>query len=264
MSGRIEVNGRPATGDELGRVARVNYGHFTSLQVRAGRARGLDLHLARLDAATRELFGSPLDRAATQHWMRQLAGDGDTSLRVAVHPRAFERDRPGRSMPVDVLVETSPPRSGVQPPRRVRSLRFQRDAPHVKHVGTFPLWHQRRQAQLAGYDDALFLHDGDAIAEGTLWNIGLLDAEGVTWPDAPALDGTSRQLLHAAFLAHGLRSVRRRVSLSELGGFEGAFATNAGCLLQPLGGIDAIPFDTAPARFASLEAAIASIPGQPL
>jgi hypothetical protein len=49
-----------------------------------------------------------------------------------------------------------------------------------------------------------------------------------------------------------------------MGGFEGAFATNAGCLLQPLGGIDAITFDTAPARFASLEAAIASIPWQPL
>ncbi len=264
MSGRMEVNGRPATDDELGQVARVNYGHFTSLQVRAGRARGVDLHLARLDAATRELFGHPLDRPATQAWMRHLAGDGDASLRVAVHPRAFERDRPGRSMPVDVLVETSPPRSGARSPLRVRSVRFERDAPHVKHVGTFALWHQRRQAQLAGYDDALFVHDGGVIAEGTLWNIGLLDAGGVTWPDAPALDGTSRQLLHAALLARGVRSVRRRVTLAELGGFEAAFATNAGCLLQPLAGIDAIAFDTSPARFASLAAAIASIPWQPL
>jgi branched-subunit amino acid aminotransferase/4-amino-4-deoxychorismate lyase len=167
-------------------------------------------------------------------------------------------------MPVDVLVEVSPPRSGARPPRRVRSVRFQRDAPHVKHVGTFSLWHQRRQAQLAGYDDALFVHDGDAIAEGTLWNIGLLDAGGVTWPDAPALDGTSRQLLHAALVACGVRSARRRVTLAELAGFGGAFATNAGCLLQPLGAIDAIAFDTAPARFEALDAAIARIPWQPL
>ena len=37
-----------------------SYGHFTAMQVRAGATRGLPLHLARLDAANRELFGVPL------------------------------------------------------------------------------------------------------------------------------------------------------------------------------------------------------------
>ena len=58
---RIEINGHGATADQLGFPALVNYGHFTAMQVRNRRVRGLDLHLARLDSATRELFGASLD-----------------------------------------------------------------------------------------------------------------------------------------------------------------------------------------------------------
>ena len=50
-----------------------SYGHFTAMQVRAGATRGLPLHLARLDAANRELFGVP------------LAGQADASVRVYVY-----------------------------------------------------------------------------------------------------------------------------------------------------------------------------------
>ena len=59
-SPRIEVNGHAATAAELAHPALSNYGHFTMMQVRGGRTRGLDLHLARLDAASRELFGGGL------------------------------------------------------------------------------------------------------------------------------------------------------------------------------------------------------------
>lgn len=54
-----EFDGRPATEEDLGRALFFNYGHFTAMQVRGGRVRGLDLHLARLDAANRELFELP-------------------------------------------------------------------------------------------------------------------------------------------------------------------------------------------------------------
>jgi hypothetical protein len=53
---RIEINGRAATAEQLHFRALADYGHFTGMEVRKGRVRGLDLHLARLDAGTRELF----------------------------------------------------------------------------------------------------------------------------------------------------------------------------------------------------------------
>lgn len=46
------LNGEPPAVDDLRALALVNYGHFTSLQVRGGAAQGLDLHLRRLQDAS--------------------------------------------------------------------------------------------------------------------------------------------------------------------------------------------------------------------
>ncbi|MGW5443454.1 hypothetical protein [Streptomyces asiaticus] len=56
----IEINGSPATADTLRLPALTSYGHFTAMQIRDARVRGLDLHLERLRSATRELFGGDL------------------------------------------------------------------------------------------------------------------------------------------------------------------------------------------------------------
>src|ERR1700739_3822058 len=54
------------------------------MQVRDGRTRGLDLHLARLDAAHRDIYGKSLDgnlvRARIRH---ALDGQPDASVRVS-------------------------------------------------------------------------------------------------------------------------------------------------------------------------------------
>ena len=47
---RIQINGAPARPEDLYTLARTNYGHFTAMQVRARRVRGLELHLDRLVA----------------------------------------------------------------------------------------------------------------------------------------------------------------------------------------------------------------------
>ncbi|MEU5581160.1 aminotransferase class IV [Streptomyces huasconensis] len=71
---RIEVDGRPATAENLLWPALNHPGHFTAMQVRGGKVRGIGHHLARLDAATRELFGHELDgervRALIRHILR--------------------------------------------------------------------------------------------------------------------------------------------------------------------------------------------------
>ena len=91
---RIEVDGGPATVDQLAHQAIVNYGHFTAMQVRHGAVRGLGLHLSRLDSATRELFGSGLDGELVRAHVRHALGADvrDGSVRISVfQPDADER-----------------------------------------------------------------------------------------------------------------------------------------------------------------------------
>lgn len=60
MSFVVQRNGLAATADELTPLAFAGYAHFTAVQVRGGRVRGLDLHLARLRSASLEMFGRAL------------------------------------------------------------------------------------------------------------------------------------------------------------------------------------------------------------
>ena len=55
--GTIEVNGREADQAAVSLLEHEGWGHFTAMQVRASRARGLDLHLARLEAAHHHIYG---------------------------------------------------------------------------------------------------------------------------------------------------------------------------------------------------------------
>jgi hypothetical protein len=71
---RVEVNGTAATAQQLQDLALRHYGHFTAMQVRDARTRGRELHLGRLDAATRELFGAGLDAARVRAHIRHALG----------------------------------------------------------------------------------------------------------------------------------------------------------------------------------------------
>lgn len=266
MGMRIELNGRPADVDGLRALALVNYGHFTSMQVQDGGVRGLDLHLERLQRATHELFATALDVDATRAWMRQaVAGIGGAlSLRVTVFSRALDRDRLLQPAAPDVLVATAPARTLAPTPLRVRSVRYEREAPHIKHIGTFGLFHQKRLAQAAGYDDALFVDAGGAVAEGSIWNVGFFDGERVVWPDAPALQGVSMQLLQDGLRKRSVPTEVRRIDLDGLRAFRAAFFTNTSCPVMPIAGIDALSFATDAELHALLDACVAAQPWQPI
>src|SRR5215467_8139263 len=102
----IEIDGASASEQRLRAAALSGYGHFTAMQVRDRRVRGLELHLARLDAANRALFGDPLDRAAIAGHIRHALGEeiADASVRVVVleganSPSVMVTVRPSASMP---------------------------------------------------------------------------------------------------------------------------------------------------------------------
>ncbi|RYD16671.1 MAG: aminodeoxychorismate lyase [Lysobacteraceae bacterium] len=261
---RCELNGRAAGVDDLRHLVLDNYGHFTSMRAQGGCVQGLDLHLERLSSATLELFGTPLDRTRTRDWMRQAVAQaaGPTTLRVNVFSRALDRARLDRAVEPDVLVTTSPAPAPTLASARVRSVAWLRDAPHIKHVGSFGLFLQKRRAQAAGFDDALFIDPGGAVAEASIWNVGFFDGAGFVWPDAPALAGISMQLLKGGLAANRVPCATRRVELAEVAGFRGAFLTNSARAVLPLAAIDDVGFGIEPGWIALLEAALARHPWQ--
>jgi branched-subunit amino acid aminotransferase/4-amino-4-deoxychorismate lyase len=214
---RVEVDGHPATAEELSVPAVVNYGHITTMQVRDGRVRGLELHLRRLDAANRELFGTGLAGDRVRGLVRHALGaDKDAGVRVTV----FE---PSAGDPVSVMVVVRPPADPPTAPQRLRSVEYQRPAPHLKHVGGFGQIYHGLRAERDGFDDALLVGPGGVVAESTIANLGLFSTDGdVVWPDAPALTGITMQLLVPL-----LPSRRASVSLADLPRYDGAFLANS-------------------------------------
>jgi len=263
----IELNGAPATVDDLRHLVQTNYGHFSAMRVEDGGVRGLDLHLARIGSATLELFGVPIGHERVRGCLRHAIGGraGAWSLRVNVFSRALNRDCLAAASEPDVLVTVAPATpSSRSAPLRIKSFRYTRTLPHVKHVGTFPLFHFRRLAQQAGFDDAVFVDEADNIEEGSIWNIGFYDGGRVVWPDAPRLTGISMQLLQAGLARNGVEATTQNVSLSQLGQFRSAFFTNSSVPVRMISCIDTTAFTSDPTLIAMLVQCYESNPAQPV
>ena len=263
---RSELNGEPALIDDLRSLALFNYGHFTSMQVRGGSVRGLDLHLARLERATRELFAHALDTATVRAWMRRIVGEEDSplSLRINVFSRQLLRDRLAVPAAPDVLMTVGSARRVDATPLRLKTFRHERVLPHVKHVGTFGLFHFRRLAQLAGFDDALFVDASDAVSEGSIWNIGFFDGHDVVWPDAPMLHGISMQLLQKGLGERGVATSSRRIAHEDIASYRSAFFTNSACAVRPIASIDDVEVVVDAELTSRLEECYAANPWQPI
>jgi len=215
----VEIDGREARADQLRAFALGGYGHFTAMQVRNGRVRGLDLHLARLTAGNLELFDAALDAAAVcDHIRHALGGTADASVRVYVCELG---DRPS------VVVTVRPPGGLRDGPWKLQSVPYQRAVAHIKHVGDFGQEYYQRLARRNGFDEALLTGPDAEIAEGSITNIGFCDGASIIWPAAPALAGITMQLLERQLPATALTSRRALVRVPDVGSFTGAFVTNA-------------------------------------
>ena len=266
----ILCNGRRAEAADLVALAMRNHGHFTTMQVRDGAVRGLDLHLARLREATAELFDVAFDDARATGGLRRAldsAGSGDCTARVTVCAREFERatqaSRPLAAEDLDVIVALTPPLEPSPDPMRAASFEHERALPHIKHVGTFAQFHYARQARGRGFDDVLFVGADGRISEGTVWNVGFWDGQGITWPDAPALRGTCERLLQGGLESLGVPQARRPLVLDDLSGFRAAFACNSRGV-RAIGAVDEVAFAPAPALAGLLGQALATQGWQPI
>lgn len=239
-----ELDGRPVSPEQLRALALVNLGHFTSLRVDDGGVRGLSLHLERLARDCRTVFESELDTGRVRALVRravQNAGRGSCTARVTIFDPALDLGRPGNPAEPRTLVTVRPAGALTPAPMSVQTRVFQRELPAVKHTGLFASLHHRRQAQRAGFDDALFAHPGSGlVSEGVTWNVGFIDAEGrVSWPQADVLPGVTLRLLQDA--GHGtVRPFHR----DRLATSRAAFATNAAVGVRPIAAIDGLRLRT--------------------
>src|SRR5262249_23395888 len=140
-----------------------------------------------------------------------LAGEGDASVRVTVIPRD------GEMVATDVMVSVSDPVTDVpEPAWQVRTVTYERDLPHLKHLATMGLTHQLRQAREAGFDDVLFVGRDGYVREGSEWNIAFWDGAQVVWPEAEALPGIAMHLLRQGLRRTGVPWTARRVPVAAL------------------------------------------------
>ncbi|GAA0936407.1 aminotransferase class IV family protein [Kribbella koreensis] len=226
MTHLVQLNDTPLALDDPALLSAAGYGHFTSMQVRDGKVRGLDLHLERLDRSSRELFGHGVaaDRVLT-YLRTTLASSpsGDLSIRV----NAFTRDRSfidGTPVEPDLLLTLTDPIEPTSEPPRLLAVEHERTAPHLKHTGTFSQTHEIRRARLAGYDNALFYNRAGHVSEASIWNICFAVDDRIVWPAAEVLPGITMLSLRAA-----LDVARETVDipLSALGDYRAAYLTNS-------------------------------------
>lgn len=251
---RLEIDGRTATIEQVWELDLSNYGHFTALQVRARKALGVDFHLARLDAATQELFGVSLDGDRVRGYIRHALADdpADASVRVNVFRSSTTDD-------VAVMVSVRPPASAPAGAQGLQTVQYQRPLAHIKHAGGFGQSYYGGLARGNGFDEALFIGPDGAVSEGSITNVGFIDGGSVVWPDAPALRGVMMQVLQRELTGAQLSWRYGAVHVSDLASFDGAFVTNSHGIAT-IARIDGLilPTDSPPMR--AVTSALATAP----
>ena len=141
----IEVNGHEADEAAVSLLEYEGWGHFTAMQVRGGRTRGLDFHLARLEEAHREVYGRALGGQEIRSCIRHaLGGQLHASVRVYGYWGGL-------------IVTVREPKHLPRRPHSMTALHFQRPLARLKHVGSWGQGRFRQVALATGFDEGLLV-----------------------------------------------------------------------------------------------------------
>lgn len=223
------LNGRPADAEDLAPLAFAGYAHFTAMQIRDRRVRGLDLHLARLRDASDELFGHHLpDELIVEQMHNALAkAPPDVSLTYYVSSRPGQFAHANGTVDLDVLIRVTDPAKPSTGPLALDPVEHERHLPHVKHVGEVSKTLLLKRANGRGYDDSVFTDRSGRLSEATIWNLAVWDGRSVIWPQAEILPGVTMQILARRLRALDIPQQTRELRLSELGEHFAAVVMNS-------------------------------------
>jgi branched-subunit amino acid aminotransferase/4-amino-4-deoxychorismate lyase len=211
----IEINGREADQAAVSLLEHEGWGHFTAMQVRSGRARGLGLHLSRLETAHREVYGRGLSGEEVRARIRHaLGGRPDASVRVYGYWAGL-------------IVTVREPQDMPRRPHSMTAVQFQRPLARLKHVGSWGQGRFREAALAAGFDEGLLVDETGRISEGTITNVGFWRDGMVIWPDAPKLAGITMLLLRRQLTAAGIEQAEEQVRVQDLANYDGMILCNS-------------------------------------
>lgn len=239
----VQLNGQTATAEDLAPLAFAGFAHFTAVQVRGGRVRGLDLHLARLRNASLTLFGRAASDDRILSYMRTAlaAGAADVSLMATMYSRTGEFTATDSGTEPDVLVRTGPPSSGPKGPLSLMTVEYERVLPAVKHVGEVAKTHFMRKAVEHGFDDAAFVDRRGRLSEASIWNLAFWDGDAVVWPDADVLIGTTMSIVRRQLNRVGVPQRTQALTMADMSKMSGAVVMNSwtpGIAVRRIGAVD--------------------------
>ncbi|MFE0422756.1 aminotransferase class IV [Streptomyces sp. NPDC058953] len=261
------LDDRPVTPDELAPLAMTSYGHFTTMRVEpGGRVKGLSLHLERLVRDSAVVFGVGVDTDGVRERVRRAVEGRDAPcvVRLTHYDPGISLVRPVDAVRPRLLVTVRGAGAAEPAAVRVGTVAYERELPEVKHCGLFGALHARREAQLAGYDDALFTGRDGLVSEGPTWNAGFVEGDGngggtVVWAAAPVLDGVTMALLRRG-VAHRVGPV----TPDDARGMRAAFLTNAAVGVRAVAAIDGTEMDTGHPVLGQLREAYGAVPEEVL
>ena len=256
------LDGHDASAQDLVPLAFAGFAHFTAMQVREGKVRGLDLHLERLRSASMAMFGNSHADADIRDFLRSAvdAGPSDLSLTATMFSRSGEFTARGASNDPAILVRTSPACSGPTGPLTLEVVNHQRSWADVKHVGESMKTHALRQAAERGLDDAAFVDEQGRIAEATIWNLAFWDGDSVIWPKADILRGITMQIVERQLEKIGVGSRIEEIHLEDIKRISGAALMNSWTPCVPVRSIGSIDVPTSDEFAKKLHAAYQAEP----
>lgn len=223
------IDGQPVSASPLNPLAFAGFAHFSAMQVRNSRIKGLDLHLQRLRDASLELFNRTPAEALLRSYIRTAIKEGasDQSLTVTVFSPHGEFTAESMEVEPAVFVSTAAPSDGPQGPLRLSVIEHERPLAAIKHVGEIGKTYYLHQAIREGFDDAAFVNQRGHLSEATIWNLVFWDGETVIWPEAEMLKGTMMGMVQRQLARLGVQQRCEVITLERVKELSGAAVMNS-------------------------------------
>lgn len=225
----VILNGKPLEQGELANLAFAGFAHFTALQVRQRAIKGWDLHLARLQQASRALFQQTLSDEYLSAALSTAINSGPAAQSLTATLFVDKGEFSGHSANAlpSLLIRASEPHDGPLGPLRLAAFEYQRPLAHIKHVGEIGKTYYLHQAIQRGFDDALFITPTGDVSEGSIWNLAFWDGDSVIWPKAPMLTGTMMGIFTRQLKRLGIPQRTEVIPINQLGSYCGAAVMNS-------------------------------------
>lgn len=232
----VQVQGVPPE------LALYPFGVFTTFVLVDGSVLGWSDHVARLTRDARLLWDYHLDpqKLASEVGLHVRLLNAPASVRVTLYPEALQLARPSDARGCRILASsrlTEFPYAP-QPGYTVRTCEYQRELPAIKSTDVFSQLRHRREAQLAGFDDALYLRR-DQVLEGSTWTVLSWRDGEVATPIGPVLESITAVHLAAVAEELGWGFKSRPITRAELSEADLVLAANAISPARAIRSIDA-------------------------